>query len=109
MLLAENKNNILNVAIFKTKIIGWIQGFYTLRLESDSFVEIGDLVVHDEYRNKGVDKLLVESISEWTKNKECETIRVRCNTKRIESHIFYAKINFQLNKEQKIFDKKLIY
>lgn len=107
VLLTEDKYNVLNVAIFESKIIGWIHSFYALRLESDAFVEIGGLVVHDQYRNKGVGKLLVDSITQWAKDKECKTIRVRCNTKRIESHLFYEKINFQLNKEQKIFDKKI--
>jgi hypothetical protein len=39
--IASNKNQCIFVAEYNNKIIGWIHAFYTLRVESDPFVEIG--------------------------------------------------------------------
>ncbi len=51
--------------------------------------------------------MLVEVVGKWAKSRNCKTLRVRCNTLRTESHKFYEKAEFQLNKEQKIFDRQL--
>lgn len=94
-------------AFVNGSIIGWIHGFYTLRIESDAFIEIGGLVVGEKYRRKGIGQLLVDSVMNWAKSKDCKKVRVRCNTLRTDSHTFYEQIGFTLNKEQKIFDKQL--
>ncbi|PKV51647.1 ribosomal-protein-alanine N-acetyltransferase [Aquimarina sp. MAR_2010_214] len=105
--ILKNKDNCVFVAVDNDKIIGWIHGFYTLRVESDPFVEIGGLVVDKNYRKNGIGKLLVEYIINWCTSKKYRLIRVRCNTIRIESHKFYKNIGFIEKKQQKIFDKQL--
>lgn len=47
-------------------------------------------------------------VIKYSGTKNCKKVRVRCNTLRNESHNFYEKIEFKLNKEQKVFDK-IIY
>lgn len=106
--ILKNNDNCVFVAVYNETIIGWIHGFYTLRVESDFFTEIGGLVVHDKYRNRGIGKKLVENVIHWSKLKKSDKLRVRCKTIRKESHKFYERIGFTLNKEQKIFDKTLI-
>jgi GNAT superfamily N-acetyltransferase len=105
--ILENADNCVYVAIQNEKIVGWIHGFYSLRIESCFFVEIGGLVVNENYRKNGIGKKLVYKIIEWTKLKNCEKVRVRCNVIRKESHRFYQSIGFEINKEQKIFNKRL--
>lgn len=105
--ILKKSDHCVYAALENGKIIGWIHGFYSLRVESDSFVEIGGLVVDADYRKKGIGKLLVEEIIRWAYSKKCKKVRVRCNTVRKETHAFYLKTGFELNKEQKIFDKKL--
>lgn len=105
--IIENEDNYVLVAVENEKIVGWIHGFYSRRVESDSFVEIGGLVVDENCRNKGIGKILVEEIIKWSDLKECKKVRVRCNTIRKDTHIFYQKIGFEVNKEQKIFDKRV--
>ncbi|TYA84426.1 GNAT family N-acetyltransferase [Seonamhaeicola marinus] len=102
-----HSDNCIYVAIENEKVVGWIHGFYSIRVESDSFVEIGGLVVGEDYRKNGIGKKLVNRVIEWTKLKNYEKVRVRCNVIRKESHRFYEKIGFEINKEQKIFDKRL--
>jgi len=102
--ILKNDDNCVFVAVQNEKIIGWIHGFYALRIESASFVEIGGLVVTKKHWKKGIEKMLVERVIKWSESKKCKKIRVRCNRLRTESHKFYEKIEFKLNKEQKIFD-----
>lgn len=106
-IMKEDSSNCVFVAVYNSVLIGWIHGFYAQRIESDPFVEIGGLVVEEHYRKMGAGKLLVENVMNWALSKNCSTIRVRCNIKRVETHIFYKKIGFQLSKQQKIFDLQL--
>lgn len=105
--ILDNNDHCVLVALENENIVGWIHGFYSRRVESDSFVEIGGLVVDTNYRKKGIAKLLVDEITKWASAKDCGKVRVRCNAIRKEAHDFYMKIGFELNKEQKIFDRRL--
>lgn len=106
--IINNQNHCVFVTLNNEQIVGWIHGVYSLRVESDPFVEIGGLVVDENYRYNGIGKMLVENIITWSESKNCKKIRVRCNIIRKEAHVFYEKIGFELNKEQKVFDKRLI-
>jgi N-acetylglutamate synthase-like GNAT family acetyltransferase len=101
--LIAGKEHGAFAAIAEEKLIGWIHPFITLAIETKPFVEIAGLVVDEKFRDKGVGKRLVKKICEWSMLKEMDTIRVRCNTKRIQSHLFYQKIGFNELKEQKVF------
>lgn len=105
--LLKNTDNLVLVASENDNIVGWIHGFYSLRVESDPFIEIGGLVVNAHYRKQGIGKLLVDQILKWSDEKKCEKVRVRCNRIRKESHLFYRKIGFEIIKEQKVFDISL--
>ena len=39
-IILENSDNCIYVAIENGRIVGWIHGFYSMRVESDFFVEI---------------------------------------------------------------------
>jgi len=105
--ILNHADNCIYVCVDNENIIGWIHGFYSLRIESDSFVEIGGLVVDKNYRRNGIGKILVEKVIEWAHFKKSNKIRVRCNAVRTETHVFYNRIGFNETKEQKIFDIKL--
>ncbi len=102
--ILEKDDTCVFVARDVNHIIGWIHGFHTHRVESDSFVEIGGLIVQKEYRQQGIGKLLVKTIIEWAQSLECEMVRVRSNTRRIESQPFYEGIGFMRSKQQHVFD-----
>ncbi|MBB6269770.1 GNAT superfamily N-acetyltransferase [Pedobacter cryoconitis] len=102
--LLLHPDNCAFVAVLEQTIIGWIHGFYTLRLESEPFIEIAGLVVDENYRNQQTGKKLVEQVKEWGIKKGISKLRVRCQTKRTETHRFYQKIGFTQQKEQKVFD-----
>lgn len=103
----EHPEHCVFVAASNGQVTGWIHGFYTLRVESDSFVEIGGLVVDESTRGHGIGKKLVSEVRKWADLRNCATIRVRSNVIREESHRFYLKNGFRETKSQKIFDLKL--
>ncbi|MCX2742044.1 GNAT family N-acetyltransferase [Pontibacter anaerobius] len=102
--ILEGKDNYVLGAVLDDRLIGWVHAFYTVRLESGAFVEIGGLVVDDNHRRTGAGRRMVEQVRSWAKQKGVSKVRVRCNTKREDSHTFYKAIGFQELKEQKVFD-----
>ncbi len=89
------------------RIIGWIHVFSTLRVESDSFCEIGGLIVDKLYRNQGVGAKLIYVAQEWAAQQGCTVLRVRSRKERESAGKFYLKEGFSLVKEQRIFNKKI--
>ena len=100
-------DNCAFVAIMEGKIIGWIHAFKSIRIETKPFIEIGGLVVDENYREKGVGKALVNIVKDWCSSQNNNSLRVRCNTKRLETHKFYSKLGFRETKEQKIFQVEI--
>lgn len=103
----NSNENCAYVAILENKVVGWIHGFYTLRLESDAFVEIGGLVVNSAYRNLKIGRQLIENVNLWAKKHGVKKLKVRCNIKRTESHQFYERVGFKENKRQVAFEMEL--
>ncbi len=104
--IRNNSDHVIYVLLNDDQVIGWIHGIYSLRIESDPFVEIGGLVVDNNFRRQGSGKLLVDKIIEWSRFRNCYMIRVRCNITRKEANAFYGKIGFKEIKQQKVYDMK---
>ncbi|MBB6238578.1 GNAT superfamily N-acetyltransferase [Pedobacter sp. AK013] len=103
----NSNENCAFVAVAENKVVGWIHGFYTLRIEADHFVEIGGLIIDAHYRGQQIGKQLIERVKLWAKKHEVKKLKVRCNTKRTESHGFYEQIGFKENKRQIAFEMEL--
>lgn len=105
--VVSSKDNCIYTALCDGNTAGWIHAFIAIRIETAPFVEIGGLVVDENYRGEGVGKALIAEVKNWCLEKNINTLRVRCNTKRLEAHKFYAALGFQQNKEQKVFELAL--
>lgn len=92
------------VALAEQRVVGWIHAFHAIRLESEAFVEIGGLVVAENYRMQGIGQQLVKQVKVWAVGQSIKKLRVRCNTTRTDTHKFYLKSGFTESKEQKVFD-----
>ena len=101
-------NDVAYVAIDGDKVLGWIQVFCTIRLESTLFCEIAGLVIDEQYRGKGIGKLLIDHLKPWCREKKCDRLRVRCNAKRGDAHRFYKNAGFNEIKEQKVFEINIV-
>jgi GNAT superfamily N-acetyltransferase len=105
--IRNNSDHVMYVLLHDEQIIGWIHGIYSLRIETDPFVEIAGLVVDKDHRRLGLGKSLVDKIVEWSQLRNCRMIRVRCNIIRKEANVFYKNIGFNEIKEQKVYDLPL--
>ena len=99
-----NKEHGAFVAADSDKVIGWIGLAQAIQIESPKYCEIRGLVVDDDYRNRGVGRLLVEKAKQWCRENGNKKLRLRCNMKRREAHLFYQHLNFKEVKEQKVFE-----
>jgi GNAT superfamily N-acetyltransferase len=93
------------VALDDNQVVAWIYAFRSFSIESSPYVEIGGLIVDENYRGKGAGKVLVEKAKEWALTHGIHELRVRTNIRRIESHKFYAAIGFKKTKEQKVYHR----
>lgn len=87
------------VAQIGGRIVGWIHVFFARRLASNSFYEIGGLVVLPDTRGQGVGRMLVQHALAH----QLGQYRVRCNESRKEAHTFYESIGFKRIKVQHVF------
>ncbi|HLA60156.1 MAG TPA: GNAT family N-acetyltransferase [Puia sp.] len=105
--IRNNTDHVIYVLLHNDQMIGWAHGVYSLRIETDPFVEIGGLVVDKDFRRQGAGKFLVDKIVEWSLLRDCHMIRVRCNIIREEANAFYGRIGFKEIKQQKVYDMKV--
>jgi GNAT superfamily N-acetyltransferase len=104
--LAAKDNNAF-VAMSESKIVGWIGVCLAIQIESPPCCEIRGLIVDDHYRKMGIGKMLVEKAKLWCREKGNKRLRLRCNMKRTETHLFYRHLSFKEVKEQKVFEINL--
>ena len=103
----ETKGHNAFVALHENEIIGWIGVAEALQIESAPFCEIRGVIVDENYRGKGIGKLLIEKVKQWGKETGNKTLRLRCNMIRKEAHLFYQHLGFKEIKEQKVFEMKI--
>jgi GNAT superfamily N-acetyltransferase len=89
------------------KVLGWIHGYVCHLVEVEHHVEIGGLVVDEDYRGSGIGRLLVEEVEHWAAARGCSTMRLRSNVVRKEAHRFYVKLGYEIVKRQLAFRKVL--
>ena len=103
----SHPDTIVLVAHADQKIVGWIHLFINLRIESDTFAEIGGLVVDEKYRSHGIGKLLTQEAEKRAKERGLKKLRVRSNVIREYAHRFYLNLGYKEEKIQKVFWKNL--
>jgi GNAT superfamily N-acetyltransferase len=89
------------------RTVGWIHVFKSQRVESESFAEIGGLIVSEAFRRKGIGKKLVKAAEEWTLQKKLPKLRVRSKLEREGAKRFYSNLGFSISKQQRVFDKTM--
>jgi GNAT superfamily N-acetyltransferase len=104
--VTANKDSDAFVVIHEKQVVGWIGISLAIQIESPPFCEIRGLVVDEKYRKMGIGKMLIEKAIQWCREKGNNTIRLRCNVKRSEAHLFYRHLGFKETKEQKVFELK---
>jgi ribosomal protein S18 acetylase RimI-like enzyme len=88
-------------------VVGWIHVLISHRPVTESFAELGGLIVADGYRGQGIGEALLYQAERWAAGEGLEILRIRARSTREAAHRFYIKMGYQLQKEQKIFEKYL--
>lgn len=104
-ILTTAGHSVLVAETAEQKIIGWVHVFGTLRVTSDSFAELGGLVVAESWRSRGVGAKLVASAEQWALDNGHHKLRIRSRVKRTEAHGFFKRLGFVGFKTQRVFER----
>ncbi len=101
MIVASNTDKIW---LFEagSEVVGWLHAFIGLRLASAPFIEIAGIAVSAKSRKQGVGRSLINKACQWSAEVGMD-LRVRCNSKRLETHLFYQALGFSELKSQQVF------
>ena len=100
----ESKDHDAFVAVHENKVVGWIGVAQAILIVIPPYCEINGLVIDQHYRGQGIGKMLIKKAKQWGKEKGNNKLKLRCNVKRIETHLFYQHLGFMETKEQKTFE-----
>jgi GNAT superfamily N-acetyltransferase len=101
--IIASENHAAFVAFYNQKIVGWVYAFRAILIETKPFIEIGGLIVDENFRNAGIGKKLIEKIKDWALENAINEVRVRSNILRNAAHKFYLNNGFTEIKQQKVF------
>lgn len=91
----NDENSYYIVAIEENKIVGILTSELQVKLhrsKKQCFIE--DLIVDENYRNKGIGKALLQNAVEYAKNNDCEVIELTCYINNENAHRFYENNSF---------------
>lgn len=88
-------------------LLGWIGAEYRTLLELGEEIEIVGLVVRQGTRRSGVGKVLLAAAEDWARGRGLDSMRVRSNVARSDSHPFYERMGYALVKTQHCYRKGL--
>lgn len=109
-MIAGREDHLLLVCLNgeqKDQIDGWLQACSNVTIAFGFRVEIVGLIVDARERRKGVGSRLVTQAEKWAAAIGSESIRVRSNVQREESHRFYEKIGYIESKTQAVYLKEI--
>ncbi|HEY1583449.1 MAG TPA: GNAT family N-acetyltransferase, partial [Chthoniobacterales bacterium] len=88
-------------------LLGWVGAEYRILLEIGEEVEIVGLIVRQGARRLGVGRALLGSAEEFARSRGLNSIRVRSNVTRPESHPFYERMGYARVKTQHCYRKSV--
>ena len=100
-------HSVLVAETAEGEIVGWVHVFGTGRVESNSFAELGGLVVTESWRSRGVGTQLVVAAENWAFENGYRTMRIRSREERSQAHRLFRRLGFDDRKSQIVFDRSL--
>ncbi len=104
---ALNHHLLLVAQNDRGEVCGWLHACGADSVESGFRMEISGMVVARAAQRSGVGSRLVEAAEQWGRGIGAESVSVRSNISREESHPFYRKLGFELKKTQQVYRKRL--
>ena len=100
-------NHFVAIADGSDSLLGWVAVERRLLLISGDKAELMGLVIGSAARRAGVGKALVSAAERWVIAQGLDTIVVRSNVARAESHPFYERLGYTRTKTQHAYVKML--
>ena len=88
-------------------VVGWAHVFVHALVESDTFAEVGGLVVDECERGHGIGNRFMKKIESWARARGAKNVSLRSNVIRKDAHTFYEKLGYRIIKTQFAFRKPL--
>lgn len=105
--LVHDEHRVFVAELVDGNVVGWVHSYIYRLFYANLMIEIGGLVVEENYRNLGIGRKLMEQVEKWAKQWGCSTVSLRSNVIRKEAHVFYETIGYRRVKEQITFRKEL--
>lgn len=103
----DNTSNVIFIAQFENKIVGFISLDIAQRFYLHPFVDVSGIAVDINYRKLGIGKALVFESKKWAIGMGFSKIILKSGAVRKDAHQFYEKLGFNKTKEQYVFDLNL--
>ena len=106
--LLRGRDDVVLVAVAdETEIVGFVHAAEKRVLVSEPFVELEGLIVTASARRRGGAGELIAAVERWTLAREVVELRVRARVERNVADLFYRQQGFALEKQQRVFAKRL--
>jgi ribosomal protein S18 acetylase RimI-like enzyme len=107
--LSTDKNYGLFVAESENgAVIAFAQSQEEMTLMTGRRAELNAIVVDETLRGTGVGKKMIIAAEEWARSRGIEKLRLGSRTSRTDSHEFYKKIGFAIDKTWFVFSKDVM-
>jgi len=106
--LLRGRDDVVFVTVAdETEIVGFVHAAEKRVLVSEPFVELEGLIVTAAARRRGAAAALIAAVERWALAREVTELRVRARVERDVADLFYRRQGFTLEKEQRVFAKRL--
>lgn len=112
----EERFNLLSVdetsALFvaesdENQIVAFAHAQESVTLMTGRRAELHALVVNQSVRGKGIGKEIIRAVEGWGQSRGLNTLRLGSRTSRTDTHEFYKKIGFSVEKTWFVFSKRI--
>ena len=93
------------VACLDGEVVGWIEAYVELRLQTSPFTLIGGLVVKEGLRGRGIGRKLCKCVERWSCEQGIGKVRVTSRSTREAAHRFYQRDGYEVTKTSLVFEK----
>lgn len=107
--IQSNPSHVFFVAeTDKKEVVGWVHAYEAPSLLSAATAEIGGLIVDENFRRRGIGKLLMAEVEKWAKEKGVCEILLATRVDRSIAFEFYKSLDFSLVHTTHFLRKQLI-
>lgn len=104
----DQEGSALFIGEVSHAVMAFMQVQENLTLMSGKLAELNAVVVDEQFRGKGYGKQMMKMAEEWVKARGLPKLRLGSRSSRTESHEFYKKYGFTVEKTWFVFSKTVI-